>query len=691
MASNIPLDADGMVSDPEAIKRIMSGGKLVDAPAAADPDAAFNAQVKAAIAKGPVADPRVLADKPAAGASALSSLLDKDGMISDPALIAKIKASGRFISQADMQKAADDKTAGGSADAPVTTFLANALNTGLANIPEGIQGAIDYARGESSVNHKKINSWQEGRENVAAIDDARSRQNQIASGLGTAAGIGGAVGGAMLTGGASAEPLLARGLGGIARTAAEQAGIGGAYGGTDAFMHGESGGDVLNSALTGAALGGVAPFALRAAEPVINKVGELAGGVKDLVKNAGRNNPLGNPEELVGDTVNHVRKVREDLKTKMNDAYDALNNAPGQFDPTTWYALGPSMRGALDSANITPLNAPGAHATIDQVHQMMNYHDPIMEKTIRQMNGMPADSTLPIYKSTSLGDVNEARRYLSDQIRYTNDPTDKMALIKAKEAFDDHVGQMTTGPGGFQFTGGSVQPLADAQAAAKDYYGKFGARPGDNSSLMLSKVLDRNASPQEAARMILGTGAVGTDGNAMRNLQRLGQIIEDKENGPGKVAWDKLRQGLWAQTVGGDQSKAQLSASISSMLRSPVAGQLYKPNEIQYMQSLVKAPNLAGRAADWITKQMAGNVGGIGAMMNLASGNLHGVVPHLAAALYENAQKQKLAGMTRSLHEGVPVPQPNANLSLPIGVGYVGGQGGAQIGAPPSPGLLAPR
>jgi hypothetical protein len=180
-----------------------------------------------------------------------------------PAPAGPAKPTTEFAdNEADVQRlekpmlAESDKALVGESS-PLTTAASSALNAGLLSAPRNVQAALDFAKGKLGTG-PEYGSFGEAYEHARAVDDARSRQNPVASAVGTGAGI---------VGGAAVLPALRVAQGaGLAGRAITNAATGGAYGLVGGALEGHD----LRSAAVGGGMGVAAGAALT---PVIEKVG----------------------------------------------------------------------------------------------------------------------------------------------------------------------------------------------------------------------------------------------------------------------------------------------------------------------------------------------------------------------------------------------------------------------------------
>src|SRR6185437_320952 len=87
----------------------------------------------------------------------------------------------------------------------------------------------------------------------------------------------------------------------------------------------------------------------------------------------------------------------------------------------------------------------------------------------------------------------------------------------------------------------ALQALQEARASYSRYQRTFTPQgAGDDVGTAMRRIVDRNATPEETANMIIGSGKIGNSGLPVRIADRLEQVL-----GSNSDSWSALRQAMW--------------------------------------------------------------------------------------------------------------------------------------------------
>jgi len=119
-------------------------------------------------------------------------------------------------------------------------------------------------------------------------------------------------------------------------------------------------------------------------------------------------------------------------------------------------------------------------------------------------------------------------------------PTDARAMQGILHAYDGRIERAIT-EGLFSGDPRALQALQEARSSYARYRQTFGPqRPGDDVGTAMRRIVDRNATPEETANMIIGSGKIGNAGLPVRIADRLEQVL-----GADSDSWSALRQAMW--------------------------------------------------------------------------------------------------------------------------------------------------
>lgn len=334
--------------------------------------------------------------------------------------------------------------------------------------------------------------------------------------------------------------------------------------------------------------------------------------------------PIENPREA-GEIVGHaVREGARESRAGARQAYDRAFGLPGQFHAGAFEGVGTRIQGGLtlgDSPVIidditTPL-ASRAIRDLDNISRLriQNRADPF---------GAPNPENIV---AVDLRGVDQARKRLVSfykDARSSGKDADVRATGRVIDEFDNAVEQAISN-GLFSGDPRALEALQQARAAYSRYARTY--RPqfaGDDVGLAMRRIIDRNATPEEIANMLIGFGRIGQAGLPVRLAERLEQAL-----GAGSDAWSAVRQAVWQrashmQAPGGGVDPGRASQSILDFTHSSLARRLFTQQEIAGMRgyargvreldetiaALPEAGTVARRQASYQELFGAGGIGG---------------------------------------------------------------------------------
>jgi hypothetical protein len=100
----------------------------------------------------------------------------------------------------------------------------------------------------------------------------------------------------------------------------------------------------------------------------------------------------------------------------------------------------------------------------------------------------------------------------------------------------------------------------------------------------MRRIVDRNATPEETANMIIGSGKIGTSGLPVRIADRLEDVL-----GADSPAWSSIRQAMWrkasqVRNSAGEVDPARSAASIADFANSTLARRMFSVEELRAMR-----------------------------------------------------------------------------------------------------------
>lgn len=265
--------------------------------------------------------------------------------------------------------------------------------------------------------------------------------------------------------------------------------------------------------------------------------------------------------ELVG---NQVRSAAARARGEYQGLYDTASTLPGQFHAATFEGIGTRIRGDLSNHDnpviIDDLTTPVASKAINYIDnvsslRIQNKADPF---------GAPNPENIT---AINLRGVDQARKGLNTFMAAAQLPADRRAVGRIIHAFDDKV-EHAISNGLFSGDPQALQAIRDARASYSRYRSTFGPQrqgntpaSADDVGNAMRRIVERNATPEEIANMIVGSGAIGNAGTPVRLADRLEQVL-----GRDSDAWSAVRQAMWQRAQQGRDPTVGITNLANSTL-----------------------------------------------------------------------------------------------------------------------------
>lgn len=362
--------------------------------------------------------------------------------------------------------------------------------------------------------------------------------------------------------------------------------------------------------------------------------------------------------EIVGEG---IRSAAQAARQKSNEAYEKAFSLPGEFHAGTFEGIGQRIKGKLSSAeqpvivdDVTTPIATRALGDIDRISnlQFQNRADPF---------GQPDAENIV---AVNLRGVDQARKRLNayyGAARRGNNPSDVRAIGGIIHEFDDQIENAITN-GLFSGDPAALTAIKQARAEYSAYTRTF--RPqfsGDDVGLNIRRILDRNATPEEIANMVVGSGVVGKAGTPVRMVDRLEKIF-----GRDSDEWSAVKQAAWGRSqafnTDGTLNIARSIRDTRGLADSTLGKRMFSPEERDVMHKWTDV--LGSTVISKYARTNSDTTPAIMAMMNKLSSVVHVKgVPFLGNIVKwmtnKYAEGSKLKEVSQSL-QPLPQPQPIA-------------------------------
>lgn len=284
--------------------------------------------------------------------------------------------------------------------------------------------------------------------------------------------------------------------------------------------------------------------------------------------------------ELVGQ---QVRTAAAADRAAYQARYREATSLPGQFDAGAFQGIGTRMQEGLsqraEPVIIDDVTTPIASRAIRDVDNISNLR---IQNRADPMGAPNPDDIVGI----DLRGVDQARKRLVTfyrAARGSGNASDARAAGALIDEFDNQVeGAMSNG----LFSGDpqALTALQQARAAYSAYARAY--RPqqsGDDVGTAMRRIIDRQATPEEIANMITGSGRLGNAGLPVRLADRLQDVLGENSD-----AWSAIRQALWQRASqvrnnAGEIDPARSAVSAVNFAGSTLGQRMFSPAERRAM------------------------------------------------------------------------------------------------------------
>jgi hypothetical protein len=284
--------------------------------------------------------------------------------------------------------------------------------------------------------------------------------------------------------------------------------------------------------------------------------------------------------EIVGQ---NVRDAAAANRTEFQNLYREFGQLPGEFRADAVRGLGTRIRNDLSFRDepvvVDDQLTPSASRAIQALDDMST---PNIQNRASAF-GQPNPDEIA---GVNLRGIDQMRKRLVAYYQAArNNPTDARATRAILNGFDDQI-ERAISEGLFSGDPRALQALQDARASYARYRNTFGPqRPGDDVGTAMRRIVDRNATPEEIANMVIGSGKIGNAGLPVRIADRLEQVL-----GADSDSWSAIRQAMWnkasqVRNAAGEVDPIRSANSINDFTQSSLAQRMFTPQERAAMRS----------------------------------------------------------------------------------------------------------
>lgn len=289
--------------------------------------------------------------------------------------------------------------------------------------------------------------------------------------------------------------------------------------------------------------------------------------------------------ELVG---TDVRAAAQRDRGEFRSRYDEAFSLPGHFEREAFQGTGNRMRERMTYADdpviIDDVTTPVANRALADIDRHISE---FRVPNRAQPRGAPDDPANPAETvSINLKGVDQARKRLVAFYKAARgNNSDQRAMSRILHEFDTEVENAMTS-GLFSGDPRAVEALREARASFARYQRTYRPREaGDDVGTAMRRIVDRNATPEEIANMVIGSGKVGSAGLPVRLADRLEEVL-----GTGSQSWNAIRQAMWqrasqVRNSTGATDPVRSAASVIEFTNSTLARRMFSPQERSAMRA----------------------------------------------------------------------------------------------------------
>jgi hypothetical protein len=306
---------------------------------------------------------------------------------------------------------------------------------------------------------------------------------------------------------------------------------------------------------------------------------------RSITESIAGNNPVIEGPRSAGEIVSqNLRDQAGAHRDRTRELYNEFGNLPGEFDVSAVRGMGSRVRQDLtysDNPVIIDEGTPAAARAIQAMDQMSqpritNLADPLAPPPPGEVS------------SVNLRGIDQMRKRLVgyyQQARSSNDASDVRATRAVLNGFDDQI-ERSISNNLFSGDPRALQALQEARSSFSRYQQLYNPRgAGDDVGTAMRRIIDRNATPEETANLIIGSGKIGTSGLPVRIADRLEEVL-----GAGSPAFNSIRQAMWqkasrVRNSAGEIDPAKSAASVAEFTNSTLARRMFSPEELRAMRN----------------------------------------------------------------------------------------------------------
>lgn len=276
------------------------------------------------------------------------------------------------------------------------------------------------------------------------------------------------------------------------------------------------------------------------------------------------------PAEAAQSVIGGVRQQAADLSGRVDAAYDAVRGTNAAVNIGQAQALPQRLVTAVRDYDITPELTPATYRQLGRIQD--------------ELSKLPPQTT-----GVTLRAVEANRKILNNAIGSAANATDKAALTRVKGAFDDWLGE-TFDNALISGDPQALETLKQARALRAEYGMRFQPKnPNDQGGKIVKQLLDDNATPDQMAQAIFGSGQLAPRASASIVQKLKGALGSDVDT------WNAVRSAFINRAVvkptGETLGPQAIVSNLGRFLRErpDLARQLYSQEEVDKLKRFATA------------------------------------------------------------------------------------------------------
>jgi hypothetical protein len=364
-----------------------------------------------------------------------------------------------------------------------------------------------------------------------------------------------------------------------------------------------------------------------------------------------------------------VRDAAAANRADFRGRYDEFGRMEGTFELPAVQGMGTRAREELSNLDrpvvIDDHLTPAASRALQQLDE---FSRPRIQNR--------AASAAPVEQGVELAGVNiqgmdRMRRHLVAWYNTARGNAEDARAVRAViNSFDNQI-ERAISDGLFTGDPRALQTLQDARASYARYQRTFHPQgAGDDVGSAMRRIVERNATPEEIANMVVGSGKLGNAGLPVRIADRLEQVL-----GADSADFNSIRQAIWqkaseVRNVAGEIDPMKSAKAILDFSGSTLARRMFQPEEIAAMRNHAQGMRELQGVADALpSSQRAAQAAHTQATKGAEAAFKEATAK--ARAAYEGAfGGEEFTGQTRAVFqrmaEGTATPEETANAMFAV-------------------------